>query len=164
MTLGHRRLLFITLTALSLLWVGIAEAACRPDTVHLRGDWGEARFNVEVVDNQAERSRGLMGRREMPRSSGMLFVYHQTRPVTFWMKNTLIPLDIVFVNEAGVVNRVHHNAIPLDLTHIPSGGPTRYVLEINGGLARALGIKKGTQLRHPAISQPSTAWRCEADQ
>ncbi|UZD92307.1 DUF192 domain-containing protein [Cognatishimia activa] len=145
---------------LSVLSVIAATAACSPNTVHLRGDWGQARFTVEVADNAAERSRGLMGRPSMPMSSGMLFVYHQTKPLAFWMRNTLIPLDMIFLDENGVVVRVHHNAVPLDETPIPSGAPARYVLEVNAGLSKALGINAGSELRHPSILQTNAAWRC----
>lgn len=141
-----------------------AKAQCSPDTVHLRGDWGTARFTVEVADNASERAKGLMGRPSMPMSSGMLFVYHQTRPVTFWMRNTLIPLDMIFLDEDGVVVNVHSNARPLDETPISSQYPTRYVLEVNAGLSKALGISQGTELRHPSVLQTRAAWRCsEAD-
>lgn len=146
------------------LWVMVlplsAQAACQHDTVHLRGDWGQARFSVEVADNAAERSKGLMGRPSMPSGAGMLFVYHRTKPVSFWMRNTLIPLDMIFLDEAGIVVRVHHNAIPLDETPISSILPARYVLEVNGGLSAALGIVPGSQLRHASILQHKAAWRC----
>ena len=160
MPLRHRLFSLLTAAAVTFLIPTIAVAACSHDTVHLRGDWGKARFAVEVADNASERGKGLMGRPSMPLSSGMLFVYHRTKPVSFWMRNTLIPLDIIFLDEDGTVVRVHHNAIPLDETPIPSGAPTRYVLEVNGGLAKALGITTGTELRHPSIVQTNAAWRC----
>ncbi|SHG36206.1 DUF192 domain-containing protein [Cognatishimia maritima] len=141
-----------------------ASAKCSHNTVQLRGEWGKAQFTVEVADNASERSKGLMGRPSMPTSSGMLFVYHRTRPISFWMKNTLIPLDMIFADERGIVVHVHHNAIPLDETPISSQWPARYVLEVNGGLAQALGVDVGSELRHPAVLQGDAAWRCsEAD-
>lgn len=145
---------------ISVLSASIALANCSQNTVHLRGDWGQARFTVEVADNAAERSKGLMGRPSMPMGSGMLFVYHQTKPVAFWMRNTLIPLDMIFLDEDGVVVRVHHNARPLDETPIPSGAPARYVLEVNAGLSKALGITVGSEMRHPSVLQTNAAWRC----
>lgn len=138
----------------------IAETACRPDTVHLRGDWGEARFSVELADDARERQLGLMHRTEMSASSGMLFVYHQTRELSFWMKNTLIPLDMIFLDESGRVVKIHENARPLDLTSISSGAPARYVLEINAGMSRALGISVGSDLRHPSVLQHLAVWPC----
>ncbi|MBN7785690.1 DUF192 domain-containing protein [Ponticoccus gilvus] len=132
--------------------------ACREDTILLRGDFGKARFSVEVADDGPKRAQGLMHVKSMPPSFGMLFVYPSARPVSFWMKNTLIPLDMIFADQHGVVQRVHAMAQPRDLTPIPGGDNIQYVLEINGGMANMLGIKPGSQMRHPAISDP--AWRC----
>jgi uncharacterized membrane protein (UPF0127 family) len=134
--------------------------ACREDRVALRGDWGRAFFTVEVADTPQARSRGLMHRETMPRGSGMLFVYDRPQRVAFWMKNTLIPLDMIFADATGTVRRVHHMARPHDETQIPGRGPVKLVLEINGGLARAMGIAPGAQLRHPAIDQDRAAWPC----
>nr|MCU0912617.1 DUF192 domain-containing protein [Paracoccaceae bacterium] len=89
------------------------------------------------------------------------FVYERPQPVAFWMKNTLIPLDMVFTDAAGVVTKVHENAVPHDLTAIPGGGDVLTVLEINGGLARAIGIAPGAELRHPALPQDAAAWPCD---
>lgn len=133
---------------------------CSQDAVELRGDWGTARFTVELADDAIERQRGLMHRADMPVSAGMLFVYHQTREVSFWMKNTLIPLDMLFFDEAGTAVKVHSRAIPGDLRSISSETPARYVLEINGGLAEALGIGVGTQIRHPSVLQHKAVWPC----
>ncbi len=96
----------------------------------------------------------------MARSSGMLFVYERPQPVSFWMRNTLIPLDMIFMDETGTVRHVHENAIPLDETGIPGGPDIQFVLEINGGLAGRLGIAEGSELRHPSIG-PDAAWTCQ---
>ena len=137
-----------------------AFADCRVDSAQLRGDWGEVRFAVEVADDARERQQGLMHRLEMPMGAGMLFVYHQTRVLSFWMKHTLIPLDMIFLDEAGRVVKIHERAIPRDLTSISSDVPARYVLEINGGLARAIGITVGSELRHPSVLQHLAVWPC----
>lgn len=134
-------------------------ADCREDTVFLRGDFGQARFSVDVVDTPDARSQGLMFVEQMPASKGMLFVYETARPVAFWMKNTLIPLDMVFADAQGVVQNVHANAVPGDLTPIPGEGDIQYVLEINGGLAAQLGITAGSEMQHPAIED--AAWACD---
>ncbi len=126
----------------------------------LRGDWGQTRFTVEVADEPSERSRGLMHRPSMATSAGMLFVYDRPQFVSFWMRNTLIPLDMIFLDEAGRVKRIHENAVPLDETGIEGGEGIQYVLEINGGLAARLGITTGSELRHPAIG-PEPAWPCD---
>ncbi len=141
--------------------IALAETECRPDTVDLRGDWGQARFRVEVADDQAERAQGLMHRTHMSTGTGMLFVFQKTAPFTFWMENTLIPLDMLFVDESGRITHIHHNAVPLDRTPISSGGPVRYVLEINAGLSKAMGFSVGNELRHPSILQTSAIWSCE---
>ncbi len=135
-------------------------AACAEDRVDLRGAWGQAGFTVEVADTQQSRAQGLMFREHMARSAGMLFVYDRPQSLTFWMKNTLIPLDMIFADASGVVRHVHENAVPQDLTHINGGRNLQFVLEINGGMASVLGIGKGTQLRHPAILQSLAAWPC----
>lgn len=133
---------------------------CRPDRAELRGDWGQAAFTVEIADDPAEREKGLMFRESMSAGAGMLFVYPQPqRVIAFWMKNTPLPLDIIFMDEAGVVQHVAANAVPFDETPLPGGAGIQYVLEINAGLAASLGIGPGTQLRHPAIAAP--AWPCQ---
>ncbi|MBK0329411.1 DUF192 domain-containing protein [Rhodobacteraceae bacterium F11138] len=137
-----------------------AVAGCRDDQVWLRGDWGETRFIVEVADSPGERSRGLMFRKSLPRGTGMLFVYEQPQRASFWMKNTLIPLDMLFVDRSGTVTRVHHNAVPGDLTAIEGGADVFAVLEINGGLAESYGIIAGSQMRHPAFADGPSAWGC----
>jgi uncharacterized membrane protein (UPF0127 family) len=137
-------------------------ASCRDDSVELRTPAGAAvRFTVEVADDAAERAQGLMNRPSMPRGAGMLFVYERPQRAVFWMKNTLIPLDMIFADPSGTVTRVHENAVPLDETGIDGGDGVRFVLEINGGLARRLGIGPGTVLRHPAVPQDGAAWRCD---
>ena len=140
--------------------VQAGQAACRDDLVTLKGDWGEARFVVEVADTPDSRAQGLMFRETLPTRSGMLFVYEQPQRVAFWMKNTLIPLDMVFVDETGRVQRVHHEAIPGDLTSIAGGSDILVVLEINGGLARRFGIGAGDVMQHPAIRQEVAIWPC----
>lgn len=144
-----------------LLLPAVAAAACAPDSVELRGPSGVARFTVEVADTGAERARGLMFRESMARSAGMLFVYEAPQRASFWMKNTLIPLDMIFADETGRVTRVHSNAVPHDTTPIEGGDGVRFVLEINGGLARRMGIGPGSDMRHPAIPQATAVWPCD---
>ena len=134
---------------------------CRDDTVQLRGAWGQARFSVEVADTIQKRARGLMHRQSMPHSAGMVFFYAKPTFVSFWMKNTLIPLDMLFLDETGTVQKVHHRAVPGDLTNIPGGDGILAVLEINGGLAEAMGITQGSEMRHPGFDQRLAAWPCD---
>ena len=137
-----------------------ALAACAEDTVWLRGDFGQARFAVEIADDEAERATGLMHREQMATAAGMLFVYPSPRSLAFWMRNTLIPLDMLFIDPQGVVQHIHHNAVPLDETPIVGGDGLTHVLEINGGLARQMGIAVGSQVRHPSIAAAGAAWPC----
>lgn len=147
-----------------VLSVGFATMAvsgeCRRDTVNLRGDWGQVRFTVEIVDTPASRSRGLMFRDSLPQMAGMLFVYEKPLRASFWMKNTLIPLDMIFADRTGLVTRVHSGAIPGDLTPIDGGERVFAVLEINGGLAKRFGISPGTQLRHQVFHDGPAIWPC----
>ena len=108
----------------------------------------EIKFDVELALNDAERARGLMYREKLGPYDGMLFDFHQDAPVSFWMKNTLIPLDMVFIAGDGTIKHVHANATPLSIDSIPSQFPVRAVLEINGGSARLLGIKPGDKVKH----------------
>lgn len=146
---------------LATLWALPAWAeTCREDEVHLRGDWGQARFSVEVADTHETRARGLMHVKQMPRASGMLFVYPFPREVGFWMKNTFIPLDMIFLDETGTVRKVHQNAIPHDERPIMGGEDILVVLEINGGLTAQMGIVEGSQMRHPAFDTEKASWPC----
>lgn len=138
-----------------------AMAACAPGQLDLRWQGGQARFTVELADTEATRAKGLMNRDKMAASAGMLFVYDSPRRATFWMANTLIPLDMIFADAAGVVTAVHANAVPLDTTTIDGGDGVKFVLEINGGLARRLGIAPGAQMRHSEID--SNDWPCGAE-
>lgn len=142
---------------------GQSAAACSERTVELRSGTAIARFNVEIADTDAERALGLMNRKKLAASSGMLFVYGAPRRAGFWMKNTLIPLDMIFADQTGLVTRVHNNAKPLDKTNIDGGDDVAFVLEINGGLANRLGIAQGSVLRHPAIDQTFAVWACNSD-
>lgn len=103
-----------------------------------------------------------MHRQEMARMSGMLFLYDSPRRMTFWMRNTLIPLDLLFIAPNGEILAIHERAIPLDETHIPGPDGAIAVLEINGGMAETLGIKAGSQIRHGFFDQFSPSWPCEA--
>lgn len=139
------------LSAVLCLCAAAAQADCAPDRVKVQGDWGQATFTVSVVDTPQTRARGLMFVPQMPVMAGMLFVYEQPQPVSFWMKNTLIPLDMLFAGPDGAVLHVHENAVPGDLTPIPGGDGVIAVLEINGGMAARLGIAAGDVMQHPSF-------------
>lgn len=110
-------------------------------------------FQVEVVRREVDRNRGLMFRESMADGHGMLFDFAPPREVSFWMKNTYIPLDIIFIDARGRIIRIAENTVPFDLAPIPSGGVARGVLEINGGLSRKLGIRTGDRVRHQIFGQ-----------
>jgi uncharacterized membrane protein (UPF0127 family) len=137
-----------------------ALAECRDDRVELRGPWGQAQFSVEVVDTPETRAQGLMFRETLGRWSGMLFIYEEPGPAVFWMRNTLIPLDMIFIDPAGVVTHVHSDAVPLDETPINGGNGVLYVLEVNGGVAARLGIAPGSEMRHAHIDPALSVWPC----
>ena len=161
-----KNLISSTLLAFGLGLFGagqIAAATCELDKVDLRGDWGTARFTVEIADDDAERGQGLMNRESMAASFGMLFVYPKPQRATFWMRNTLIGLDMIFMDETGVVKNIHEGAIPLDETTIDGGEGILSVLEINAGMVSAMGISVGSQLRHQSFAQESAIWPCEDD-
>ncbi len=105
-------------------------------------------FQVEIADNEASRETGLMNRRFMPADRGMLFEFPTEAPVIFWMKNTYIPLDLIFIGRDGAVVGIAANAEPLSETTIPSGAPCNAVLEVNGGVAASLGLKPGDKVKH----------------
>ena len=126
-------------------------ALCAPDRLTVSGEFGQATFSIDVADDVQERAQGLMFVEEMPMLEGMLFVYERPQFVSFWMKNTLIPLDMLFASPQGEILRIHENAVPGDLTPIPGGEGVQMVLEINGGLSSRLGIAEGDVMQHPSF-------------
>lgn len=158
---GFRRLAALALALCGAVPAGGGPIACRDDRALLIYPAGQAQFTIEIADTEAERARGLMQRASMPRSEGMLFIYPDAAERAFWMKNTMIPLDILFFDEAGVLVGLQENARPFDLTPLPSKGAARFVLEINGGLAAKLRITEGAHLAHPAIDPAQAALPCE---
>ncbi|HJW41843.1 MAG TPA: DUF192 domain-containing protein [Rhizomicrobium sp.] len=117
------------------------------ETIRIDTASGPKSFKVEIAADAASQERGLMYRRDLAPNSGMLFDFHQEAWVSFWMKNTPLPLDMVFIKADGTVSSVEPNAVPFSTETIPSAEPVRAVLEINGGRARDLGIKPGDKVR-----------------
>lgn len=107
---------------------------------------GRHRFAVELAETDDQRSRGLMFRPFLAADAGMLFIYPDDRIISMWMKNTLIPLDMVFISADGRVVSVHERAVPHSLRPITSGVPARAVLELAGGSASRLGIRAGDRV------------------
>lgn len=111
---------------------------------------GERSFTIEIADDNSERSAGLMFRETMDDDHGMLFVFPETREVAFWMKNTPMPLDLVFIAQDGKIRGIRPGE-PFSEAPISPGVPVRFVLELKRGIAERTGLKDGVMLRHPAI-------------
>lgn len=155
------------LVACIMAWPAWADpVACMSDRVVFRTDSGPAVVSVEIADDEAERAQGLMFRRSLPENSGMLFIYDQPRQVSFWMRNTLIPLDLVFLDDTGTVRHIHRNARPLDETPIPGAAvgdpnPERLmIVEVAAGEADRLGLSVGQPMAHPRLPQDRAALPC----
>lgn len=121
---------------------------------------------VEIADDPAERAQGLMFRKSLPPGQGMLFVYEHPQPVSFWMRNTLIPLDMIFIDGQGEIRHIHPMARPLDETSISGAAPgdpapdRLMVLEVAGGEAARLGLRPGLVLANPRVPQVAAKARC----
>lgn len=136
---------------------------CDPETVVLfpeDGPTGGVRFSVEVADEPAEWSQGLMHRTDLARDAGMIFVFPQPRPASFWMRNTPLPLDMIFIGDDGRVVNVAERTTPFSEQAVLSDGLVRAVLEVNAGLAERFGVEAGTPVRHPAFEDAPPAWAC----
>ena len=140
--------------AAALLVIGLVAAAAPARaageaTIEIVSKSGVHAFTVELATNDAERERGLMFRKELPEGRGMLFDFVEERPVAFWMHNTYIPLDMIFIRADGSILHIAENTEPLSDRLIPSGGSVRAVLEVIGGTARKLGIAPGDRVESP---------------
>jgi len=130
-----------------------AAAACSSPDSHAvfhtsKGDFG---FTIEIADTAAQRERGLMFRTSLAPDAGMLFDYHTEQQASFWMQNTLIPLDMIFIGSDGIVKTIHVNARPMDTTAIPSQVPIRFVMEIAGGRSAEIGLKVGDRFEQARV-------------
>jgi uncharacterized membrane protein (UPF0127 family) len=140
------------IACLALLWSASLHAqSFEPLTIV--GGSGRHTFQVEVARNDADRAQGLMFRRNLAPDRGMLFDFARVQPISMWMQNTYIPLDMIFIRADGTVARVAENAEPLSTRTIPSGEPVLAVLEVQGGTAARLGIKPGDRVEHPLFSK-----------
>ncbi len=145
----------------SPVWSLTPLVPCPTDRATITGHFGKAIFSLDIASDDASRAQGLMNVPSMPLSKGMLFLYDKPQIMSFWMRNTLIELDMLFLDGFGVIRHIHHRAQPLDETVISPGDMLLTgVLEINGGLAKRLGIETGDVLRHPAFVNLETPWNC----
>ena len=125
--------------------------AAGEQTLEIASKTGVHIFSVEVVDNDADRAKGLMYRKELAEGRGMLFDFHRDQEVSFWMQNTYIPLDMIFIRGDGQILRIEENTVPLSTRMIPSRGAVRAVLEVIGGTSRKLGIAPGDRVASPTF-------------
>ena len=146
----------IVILSVSLLIIALAQAG---DSLNA-GDFfqrsslivvtksGQRTFAVEIAQTPRQRTQGLQGRKTLPPGTGMLFDFEHVQPVTMWMKNTHVSLDMLFISADGTVVNIARNTEPLSLKYITSDGPVRGVLEIQAGTSRILGIAKGDRIVH----------------
>jgi uncharacterized membrane protein (UPF0127 family) len=118
------------------------------EALTIKTDAGSFKFEVEIADEVHERSTGLMFREKMAPTHGMLFDFQREAPVTMWMKNTILPLDMVFIRKNGTVLRIAKNTTPFSRDFITSGGDITHVLELNAGMANQIGLKPEDQIEH----------------
>ena len=141
--------LLVIAFAVSVACGALPAQAAGEGTLEIVSKTGVHAFTVELATNDDERSRGLMFRKELPEGRGMLFDFSREQPVSFWMHNTFIPLDMIFIRGDGRILHIAENTEPLSDRLIPSGGPVRAVLEVIGGTARKLGIAPGDRVESP---------------
>lgn len=153
---GAARLLFAASLA-SAAPAGADELSFAVSDLWIDSAGGRHRFRVEIAETPAQQARGLMFRAEVAPGAGMLFDYGEPRPVTMWMKNTLVPLDMLFIDADGAVVRIERWTAPLSLDPISSGAPVAAVLELRGGAADRLGLAAGDRVSHPIFDRPSAA-------
>ena len=146
------RLASLSLGWLALLW-SAAVLAQTFEPLTIAGASGRHAFQVEVARNDAERAQGLMFRRNLAPDRGMLFDFGRVQPLSMWMQNTYLPLDMIFIRADGSIARVAENAEPLSTRTIPSGEPVLAVLEVIGGTAARLGVKPGDRVEHPLFKR-----------
>lgn len=158
----RRQHLLITLVGIIVVLVGLRIAYFHPegganpdrptfktDTLTIETQTGKTlHFQIELAESSMQQQYGLMFRTQMPEDQGMLFIYTPPRPVAMWMKNTLIPLDMVFVDSAGIIRYIHANARPQSLALIRYPYSVRAVIELNGGIAEKASIQTGDRVIH----------------
>lgn len=152
------RRLLLSLLALLALWAPIAAADsgatfARSTLEIATADGRKLPFVVELAQDNAQRGLGLMYRQRMAADAGMLFDFQTDQDVAMWMKNTFIPLDMIFVRADGTIHRIAERTVPQSLETIWSQGKVRAVLEVNGGTVSRLGIRPGDTLIHPIFKK-----------
>jgi uncharacterized membrane protein (UPF0127 family) len=147
------RVIAICSFVLSLVFGALQSHAADRSVLEIASKSGVHIFSVEVVDDDAARAKGLMFRRSLPEGTGMLFDFKTEQDVAFWMQNTYIPLDMVFIRADGRILRIAENTEPMSTKQVPSGGKVLAVLEVIAGTTRKLGIVAGDRVAHPIFSR-----------
>lgn len=132
-----------------IIFSALASPVFAAETLTIQSGKAKHKFTIEIADDDLEREKGLMFRKELTKDRGMLFIFKFNNLQNFWMKNTLIPLDIIFIKQGGIISKVHKMAKPNDLTLISSDVPVVAALEIKGGEAQRRGIKAGDKVIYP---------------
>lgn len=130
-----------------------AEAPLAQGRLEIRTAKASHGFSIEIVDTEEKRAEGLMFRTEMARDHGMLFDFKREQPVAFWMKNTYLPLDMIFVKADGRILAIAENTTPMSEALVPSSGPVRFVFEVVAGTSKRLGIAPGDRIVHPRMQR-----------
>jgi len=146
------RPVWAALTGVFLLLIAALSGPSRAaefQPLEIAGKTGVHPFLVELAVTPEETSRGLMFRRSLPEGQGMLFDFQRDQELSFWMKNTYIPLDMIFIRSDGRIHRIAENTEPLSERLVPSLGPARAVLEVIAGTARKFGLAPGDRVAHP---------------
>jgi uncharacterized membrane protein (UPF0127 family) len=141
---------FVLLLVVLLISARLAAADLQP--LEIASKNGVHSFAVEMAVTPDEQSKGLMFRKELPEGQGMLFDFRRDQEATFWMKNTYVPLDMIFIRADGRIHRIAANTTPLSEALVSSGGPVRAVLEVVAGTAKKLGIAPGDRVAHPMFN------------
>jgi uncharacterized membrane protein (UPF0127 family) len=140
------------LIALALSVPPDSDFAASTGTIVLKTETGDHNYDIEVATTDQERAIGLMYRRSLPENSGMLFLYDRPQPAAMWMKNTFIPLDIIFIAPDGTVLRIETHTEPFSTRSIYSAGDIVGVLELNAGQADKIGLKRGDKVIFPGLT------------
>ncbi len=139
---------FLRRAMLALVLVVAAGAGLHAEPLTIESGGESHAFDIDVARTPAERSRGLMFRKDLAEDYGMLFDFGADAEVTMWMKNTYVPLDMLFIDADGTIHRIAKRTSPFSLEPIPSRGPVKAVLELPGGTAERLGISAGDTVHH----------------
>ncbi|ABE39761.1 protein of unknown function DUF192 [Rhodopseudomonas palustris BisB5] len=144
-----RALTALTIALMLCAFAARGAQAAKMETLEIVTRTGVHVFSVEIATSEQERETGLMYRKQLPEGQGMLFDFRPEQQVSMWMKNTYIPLDMIFIRADGRILRIAENTEPMSTRIISSGGPVTGVLEVIGGTAKKLGIAAGDRVGHP---------------